>query len=67
MIKWDFFLNRENCQIQCTILCLIRGTTIEMLTFLEGQALQKRDCPSKIGTVDNYTITQTNYVYCVWL
>ena len=27
-----------------------------MLTFLEGQALQKRDCPSKIGTVDNYEI-----------
>ena len=27
-----------------------------MLTFLEGQALKKRDCPSKIGTVDNYDI-----------
>ena len=44
-----------------------------MLIFLEGQALQKRDCPSKIGTVDNYEILAIMYywhcevyVYTCW-
>ena len=32
-----------------------------MLTFLEGQALQKRDCPSKIGMVDNGMFTYDTY------
>ena len=34
-----------------------------MLIFLEEQALQKRDCPSKIGTVDNYEILAIMYYW----
>ena len=42
MKKWNFYKG------------LVRGTTIQMLTSLEGQVLKERDCPSEIGTVSNY-------------
>jgi hypothetical protein len=32
----------------------VGGTTIEILKSLEGQPLEKWDCPSEIGTVGNY-------------
>ena len=37
---WDFF--EKNSKFSA-LFCLVRGTTIEMLTYLEGQALQNRD------------------------